>query len=59
LFQNEILNVLISGFVMPDVDFQKINKLNYDTILVKIKATIIEEWNKRNLTPVGKNTRMK
>ena len=41
-----------------DVDLAKITKLNYDKKLVKIK-TIIEQWKKRNLTPIGRITLIK
>ena len=41
-----------------DVDLNKIVKLNYDKKLVKIKG-IMDSWNKRILTPIGKITVIK
>lgn len=41
-----------------DVDLNKILKLNYDKKLVKIKS-IIDQWSKRKLTPIGKITLVK
>lgn len=41
-----------------DVDLDKIIKLNYDKKLVKIKS-IIEQWSKRQLTPIGRITLVK
>lgn len=41
-----------------NVDLTKINKLNYDKKLVKIKS-IIEQWKKRNFTPIGRITHIK
>jgi hypothetical protein len=37
-----------------DVDLAKIVRLNYDKKLVKIKS-IVEQWKKRNITPIGDN----
>ena len=36
-----------------DVDLSRINFLNYDKKLVKIKS-IIKQWSKRSLTPLGR-----
>lgn len=41
-----------------DVDLDKIIKLNYDKKLVQIKS-IIEQWSKRHLTPIGRITLVK
>ena len=44
--------------IQYDVDLGKIISLNYDKKLVKIKG-IIEQWKRRNLTPIGKITLIK
>lgn len=41
-----------------DVDLANIPKLNYDKKLVKIKE-IINQWNKRHTTPIGRITLIK
>ena len=41
-----------------DVDLSRINFLNYDKKLVKIKS-IIKQWDRRNLTPIGRLTLIK
>lgn len=41
-----------------DVDLANITKLNYDKKLVKIKE-IINQWNKRHTTPIGRITLIK
>lgn len=41
-----------------DVDQANILKLNYDKKLVKIKE-IINQWNKRHTTPIGRITLIK
>ena len=38
-----------------DVNLQNITRLNYDKKLVKIKA-LVQNWSKRDLTPLGRNT---
>lgn len=44
--------------IQYDVDLSKIIRMNYDKNLVKIKLTV-EQWKKRNLTPIGKVTLIK
>lgn len=44
--------------IQYDVDLSKIIRMNYDKKLVKIKSTV-EQWKKRNLTPIGKVTLIK
>ena len=44
--------------IIFDVDLHKMPKLNYDPKLVKIKS-ILRQWGKRHLTPIGKITVIK
>lgn len=44
--------------IQYDVDLSKIIRMNYDKKLVNIKSTV-EQWKKRNLTPIGKVTKKK
>ena len=41
-----------------DVDISKITKINYEKYLKKMKG-LFKQWNKRNLTPIGKITVVK
>lgn len=41
-----------------DVDLLNMHSINYDPKLVKIKS-IIKQWEKRHLTPIGKITVIK
>ena len=41
-----------------DVDISKITKINYEKYLIKMKG-LFKQWNKRNLTPIGKITVVK
>jgi hypothetical protein len=41
-----------------DVDISKITKINYEKYFKKMKG-LFKQWNKRNLTPIGKITVVK